>query len=177
MLFAAFAANAQVSIGGKKSVEGNSTLLDFNSDASGNKVEGTGTNTFGIIVPAVEDLTKVLADAPENNHGTFLFDKNDSKMKMYEDGIWKNLGEAGDKTKLVSNTSAEQTSQHGTIIGSPTSDAKGALILESSNKAMILPRIANPHLTVKSPYAGMMCYDTVSKSLAVFDGANWNYWK
>jgi hypothetical protein len=57
------------------------------------------------------------------------------------------------------------------------SNAKGVLVLESADKAMILPKITNPHTTVKNPYPGMMCYDLTSKSLAVFDGANWNYWK
>ena len=37
--------------------------------------------------------------------------------------------------------------------------------------------IGYPHLNVKSPYPGMMCFDTVSNTLAVFDGENWNYWK
>ena len=42
---------------------------------------------------------------------------------------------------------------------------------------MVLPHVTNPHLTVKSPYPGMMCYDTVKKAVAVFDGTVWNYWK
>lgn len=177
VVFAAYTANAQVSIGGKQSVEGTSTLLDFNSNTSGNKVEGTGANSQGIILPAVTDNTKALAAAATHNNGTFLFDKSDSKVKMYENDKWVELSDAGITTQITDNTSAESTQNQGAIIGSPTSDAKGVLVLESADKAVILPRIANPHTTVKSPYPGMICYDTVSKSLAVFNGEVWNYWK
>lgn len=48
---------------------------------------------------------------------------------------------------------------------------------ESTDKAMILPRIKAPHLNVKSPYPGMMCYDTETQSVALFDGRFWNYWR
>ncbi len=67
--------------------------------------------------------------------------------------------------------------REGVVIGGPASTADGVLVLESANKAMILPRINTPHLNVKNPYPGMMCYDTASKTLAVFDGSVWNYWK
>ncbi|WP_353117470.1 hypothetical protein [Myroides odoratus] len=53
----------------------------------------------------------------------------------------------------------------------------GIVVLEGSTKALVLPKIMNPHLTVKSPYPGMMCYDSNRKALAVFDGVLWNYWK
>lgn len=169
VLLAMISANAQVSIGGKQVVEGASTILDFNS---------TTSNTKGIILPAVDNLTKALPNTnTPNNNGTFLFDKSESKLKMFEKNDWVLLSDTGDKTKLILNTTDESSNEQGAIIGSPTSAAKGVLILESPNKAMILPRINTPHTNVKSPYAGMMCYDTASKSLAVFDGAKWNYWK
>jgi len=179
IVFAAFAANAQVSIGGKQSVEGDndSTLLDFNSDSKGNKVAGTGANSQGIILPAVDNTANALAATTSYNNGTFLFDKSDKKVKMYENGVWVDLSGEGNDTRLVINTSGESSAEQGAIIGSKTSNAKGILVLEHPEKAMILPRIANPHTTVKNPYAGMMGYDTVSKSLAVFDGENWHYWK
>ncbi len=156
--------NAQVTIG-KEDTNGTSALLDFYDSAD---------NFRGIILPAVES-----APDAENltvaNNGTFLFDKSDKKLKMFETGDWKDLSDQGDDASIISNVSDE--TGEGVIIGADTTDAEGVLVLESADKALILPRIANPHTTVKSPYPGMMCYDTVSKSLAVFDGNVWNYWK
>lgn len=155
----------QVAIG-KENMNGNSTILDFN-DAAG--------NTNGIILPAVNDTSTALATITTNNNGTFLFDKSDNKVKMYENNGWIPLSDTGDSSEILVNTSTEVGD--GVIIGSQTTDAKGVLVLESANTAMILPKIANPHTSVKSPYPGMLCYDTVSKTMAVFDGKVWNYWK
>lgn len=164
VLFGSYATKAQVAIG-KENTNGNSTLLDFydNSD-----------NFRGIILPAVGSQPESFTSA---NNGTFLFDKSDKKIKVYENNTWKNLSEIGDDSNIFVNTHTESTYDQGVIIGSETSSAKGVLVLESTSKAMILPKISNPHSTVKSPYPGMICYDNVSKTLAVFDGKVWNFWK
>lgn len=172
ILFAVFTANAQVSIGGNQTVNGNSTLLDFaGQTATSNPADQETANFRGIILSAT-DNSPALTSA---NNGTFLFDKATKKVRMYEGNIWVNLTDEGSTENFVTNTSAEVG--NGTIIGANTSSATGVLTLESSNKAVILPHIKNPHITVKGPYAGMMCYDTVSNSVAVFDGTNWSYWK
>lgn len=168
LLMLASYAQAQIVIGGKQDIEGTTTLLDFNN---------TATNTLGIILPAVTNVTNALAAIPVNSNGTFLFDRSVSKVKMYQNNVWVDLSDTGSSTKIMVNNSNDYTTTQGVIIGSPTSNAKGVMVLESANKAMILPRIANPHTSVKSPYPGMMCYDTYSNSLAIFDGTNWNYWK
>lgn len=165
--------NAQVSIGGKQSVEGTATLLDFNSPLTADTNATTNNNTNGIILPAVEKELPVAT----TSKGTFIYDYEKKTVKMFEKTGWVSLSEEGNNQQIEVNTSADLNANQGAIIGSQTSAAKGVLILESSDKAMILPRIANPHTNVKSPYPGMMCYDTVRKSLTVFDGTNWNYWK
>ena len=167
LLFVAATLNAQVAIG-KESTNGNSTLLDFYDLTD---------NFRGIILPAVDNVSNALSSVSSNNNGTFLFDKSDKKLKMYENDTWVDLSDEGDDTNLLVNTSNENSQQQGVIIGSEISDAKGVLVLESNDKALILPKIANPHTTVKTPYPGMMCYDTVGKVLAVFDGKVWNYWR
>lgn len=168
--------SAQISIGGKQTVEGTSTLLDFNSTATGKKATDTSVdNTYGIILPAI-DINNV-ATLNSANNGTFLFDIGESKVKMYENNVWLDLTDSGNSSAVVINTSTESANSQGAIIGSTTSNAKGVLVLESPDKALILPRITDPHLNVKSPYPGMMCYDVASKSLAVFDGIFWYYWK
>lgn len=151
---------AQVAIG-KQEVNGSSTVLDFNN------VTG---NTKGLILPA----TSGVATGSLVN-GTFVFDVTDNKVKVYENDAWKPLSDAGSSSAVVANNSAEVGK--GVIIGASSSTADGVLVLESPDKAMILPQIAAPHINVKNPYPGMMCYDTASKTLAVFDGSVWNYWK
>lgn len=150
--------NAQISIG-KPSVDGESTLLDF-GDAP--------DNTRGIILPAVTDLP----ETPAN--GNFVFDAKQNIVKVYEDGLWLNLSENGTAAHLITNSSKDIGK--GVVIGSETPSAEGVMVLESQDMAMILPKIAEPHLNVKSPYPGMMCYDTTNQALAVFDGSHWFYW-
>lgn len=155
--------SAQVAIG-KQTINGTQTILDFDDNTA---------NTKGIILSAVTPLPTPASTA----NGTFLFDRTDNKVKVLENNTWKSLSDSGNSAALApnNNTSAETAGK--VIIGAKTSAANGILVLEANNKAMILPKISNPHLTVPNPYPGMICYDTASKSLAVFDGSKWNYWK
>jgi hypothetical protein len=129
----------------------------------------TGTSN-GILLPIVTSLPS----SPTN--GTLLMDKTDLKVKMRQNNTWVNLTDAGSVSNVNTNPTNE-TATNGIIIGEQTTNATGVLVLESSSKALVLPNIANPHTTVPSPYPGMICYDTVSKSVAIFDGLVWNYWK
>lgn len=156
-LCAIHSVNAQSAI--EKKTAATSSILDF----------ATGT-TKGIILPAVETLPTTPAN------GTFLLDKNDQKIKMYQNGAWVDLSAIGNTTSVVPYSGSADNGKK-TIIGNKTTAADGVLVLEATDKALVLPNVANPQLTVKSPYPGMMCYDTVSKSLAVFDGKLWNFWK
>lgn len=152
--------NSQTAIE-KQTVSSPSVILDFNS----------GT-TKGIILPAVQTLPI----SPAN--GTFLFDARtaEKKIKMFQNGGWVELSGAGSITNLVPYSGMVDNNKK-TVMGALESNADGVLVLESSNKALVLPQIENPHLTVKSPYPGMLCYDTNRNALAVFDGLVWNYWK
>lgn len=148
---------AQVSIG-KPSVEG-SSILDF-----------AANTTQGIILPA----TTGFPASPTN--GTFIFNRSDAKIYTYQKSAWLALTEgSGNASSVINNPSADVG--NGVIIGSATSSATGVLVLESSNLALTLPKVFQPHLTVKSPYPGMMCYDTDSNTVAFYDGAYWNFWK
>lgn len=152
--------SAQVAIG-KQTVDGKSTVLDFDN------VSG---NTKGLILPATSGFpTGTLVN------GTLIFDLTDNKVKVYENDTWKSLSDTGNSSAVITNNSAE--SGKGVIMGEASSAADGVLVLESQDKAMILPKVATPHLSVKNPYPGMICYDTTSKTLAIFDGSVWNYWK
>ena len=147
---------AQIAIG-KPAPEG-SALLDF----------GNGT-TNGIILPATTTIQTPIAN------GTFTLDKTANRVRMYENNQWVNLSKTAELSAVFTNTGAD--TGNGVIIGANSSPATGVLVLESSRHALVLPKVANPELNVKSPYPGMICYDTVSDSIAIFDGVYWNYWK
>lgn len=143
----------------KNTVSSTSVLLDF----------AAGT-TKGIILPAVETLPLTPAN------GTFLFDKTAQILKMYQNGAWVNLSGVGENMSIVPYSGTTDNGKQ-TVIGARSTTVDGIVVLESTDKALTLPKIASPHLNVKSPYPGMMCYDTDRKALAVFDGKVWNFWK
>jgi len=160
---------AQIIIG-KNTQEGYG-LIDFNSE---NK---------GIILPAVN-----VVSGKSYSNGTILFDQKDRKIKVMENNTWLELSDEGTleelldsqnnkiSTKRVINTSNEGNGS-GLIVGATTTTVEGVLVLESTDHALILPKVADPHLKVLSPTAGTIVYDTTSKSLALFDGKVWNYWR
>lgn len=153
-----FFATAQVAIG-KTSVDG-SGILDF----------PTGTKK-GIILPNVLDNNNINPIEPR----TLVFDQNTSKIKYYN-GVWIELS---DKTGIspTLNSGNDIVTNNGVIIGANSSSANGALVLESSNKALILPKIVDPVTNVKSPVAGMICYDPSKKLFCVYNGKDWYFWK
>lgn len=143
---------------GKTTIDGDA-ILDF------------PVSTTGIILPIVETLPTSAAAT----NGTFLLDGSDIIIKVRENDNWLNLSDAGDLTGINLNTSNEIG--NGVIIGASTSAAQGVLVLESPTKALVLPKVIDPVLNIKSPIAGTICYDTVSKTMAVFDGLKWSFWK
>lgn len=150
----------QVAIG-KDNLTNTSILLEF----------ANGT-TNGINLPLVTTLPA--AGALVN--GTIVLDRNDSKVKWCENGAWVDLTDSGNVTLTDPTPNPSPSTGGGAIIGATSSLASGVLILESSNKALVLPHVANPHSEIKSPTPGMMVYDTASKSVAFFNGTNWSYW-
>lgn len=161
-----------ISLGAFASVGAQTAINKKTADSSAVLDFAAGT-TKGIILPAVETLPATPAN------GTFLFDKVAKIVKMYQNGAWVNLSDVGDIAGTVPVAPYSGTVDNGkqTVIGSRSTTADGVLVLEAADKALVLPKISNPHLNVKSPYPGMMCYDTDRKALAVFDGLVWNYWK
>lgn len=148
---------AQVGMG-KASVDGDA-ILDF------------PLSNTGIILPMVDTLPTGAAAS----NGTFLLDKTDLRIKMREKNLWVSLSDPGNLTGTMPNASAEAGG--GVIIGAASSPAQGVLVLEAAGKALVLPKVNNPVANMKSPVAGTVCYDTVSKTMAVFDGLKWSFWK
>lgn len=116
------------------------------------------------------------------SEGTIIVDATnpiEAKVKYYNGG-WVDLSQdTGDLTSVLANQPSEpsKVSQVATIIGADTSSANGILVLESTDKAMVLPTVSSTD-EVLNPAPGMMVYvsNAKNKLLAVFNGANWSFW-
>lgn len=161
-------ATAQTAIG-KTTVDGNS-ILDF------------GTGNKGIILPWVQNASALTGGAATN--GTLLYDVQTKKVQARVNGVWTDLSRNGDNTathtaKIAAHLAKNEigsASHSGVIIGATTSSAVGVLVLESSTKALILPKMVSPHLNMRNPEPGTIAYDTVKDQLCVYDGKEWSFW-
>lgn len=173
--FASIGMQAQVAIG-KQTVTNTSVSLEF---ASENR---------GLILPYITDKTSIDAE------GSVFYDTADNKVKYLKTPgspgippVWVNLSEDDGTAGTIGTvdlsiqqgvTKIEQSTAK-TAIGTngATDTTKGILVLTDANKAMILPKVASPHLNIVNPAAGMMVYDTTKKQLAVYNGKVWSFWK
>ena len=165
-LFFATAISAQVAIG-KTSISSPAVSLEFYDNAD---------NTRGIILPWVTSTAAVTGAV----NGTIIFDITDKKIKYLKGGSWFDL--SVDTTGVVDTTLQDPLTEKSTAkvaIGAngATDTTPGILVLTDKDKAMILPKVASPHLNIINPSAGMLVYDTTAKQLAVFNGTVWSFWK
>lgn len=130
--------------------------------------------------------------------GTIIFDLSDKKMKYRRSGMWFDLtGEPIFPLVLEDANMNSVTITEFNTIDSSLQDSKkeyekakvaigansendvtnGILVLTDTNKAMILPKVASPHLNIKNPAPGMLVFDTIKKQLAVYNGTVWSFWK
>jgi hypothetical protein len=159
---------AQVAIG-KASVTSPSVSLEF------------GTGNKGILLPWVTGVSTVTGAV----NGTLVYNTTDKKVYVKYASGWKDLSVDATGTTVDPITNVDGLTLQNSLndlntakvsIGTPTS-TPGILVLEDTNKAMVLPKVASPHLTIINPAPGMMAYDTTSKQLAVFNGTVWSFWK
>lgn len=143
----------------KNNIDG-SGLIDFK--------EGT---TKGIILPYVTDANTMT----DTSAGTLVFDMATSRIKLYDGNEWLDMSGKNGLSPIINNTQENPTDK-GVIIGDPSSTAKGVLVLESENKALILPKVIDPVNNVKSPVAGMMCYDPDAQLICLYNGLEWTFW-
>lgn len=162
LLFIAPTLKSQVAIG-KQNVTNTSVSLEF-----------ADTENRGIILPYIEDKSSI------TENGTIIYDVSDYKIKYLKNNAWFDLSidntGAADLSPQVSK--AELPGAKTTIGNDAAADTTpGILVLADNNKAMILPKVAEPHLNIIDPSAGMMVYDTVNRQLAVYNGTVWSFWK
>ncbi|MBD8080854.1 hypothetical protein [Chryseobacterium caseinilyticum] len=162
-------AHAQVAIG-KASVSNNSVSLEF----------GNNQNR-GVILPWVTNVNSMTNAV----NGTIAYDLASLKVKVKYNTGWKDLtidatGKTTDPVSGVNGITIQNTASEAdgakVSIGTPTS-TPGILVLEDNNKAMVLPKVASPERNIVNPSPGMMVYDTTTKSLAIFNGTVWSFWK
>lgn len=154
---------SQIAIG-KSSVSNTSVSLEF------------GNANKGIILPWVTSQGAVTGAV----NGTIIYDVADKKVKYFKGGTWFDL--TRDNTGVV-NTSIQdnltESDSAKAAIGSngATDTTPGILVLTDTDKAMVLPRVASPHLNIINPAAGMMVYDTFHHMVAVYNGTVWSFWR
>ena len=152
---------SQIAIG-KETISSNAVSLEF-SDAENR----------GLILPYVETKSGI------TENGSIIYDTTDHKVKYLKDGSWFDLSVdgTGQANLSIQQGKTELTTAKVSMGTNTTDTADGILVLSDTDKAMILPRVASPHLNVINPAPGMMVYDTVKKQLAVFNGTVWSFWK
>ena len=172
-IFISACASAQVAIG-KSTVSSLSVSLEFYDGAD---------NVKGLVLPWVTSTAAVSGVV----NGTLVYNANASDKKVYVKYAsgWKDLSVDATGTTVDPITSVDGLALQNSLsdlenakvsIGTPTS-TPGILVLEDSNKAMVLPKVASPHLSIINPAPGMMVYDTVKKQLVVFNGKVWTFWR
>ena len=182
-IFLSTCAFAQVAIG-KASVNP-SVSLEFYDNAD---------NVRGIILPwvdGVSDTAPFITNSPVTEivvNGTLVYDTSDKKVKVKYTTGWRDLSKDATGTTVDPLTSVDGLTLQNSITdldnakvqigGDPATDTTpGILVLADTNKAMVLPKVASPHLNIVNPSPGMMVYDTTKKQLAVFNGTVWSFWK
>ena len=182
-IFLSTCAFAQVAIG-KASVNP-SVSLEFYDNAD---------NVRGIILPWVDGVSNTapfITNSPATEtvvNGTLVYDTSDKKVKVKYTTGWRDLSKDATGTTVDPLTSVDGLTLQNSITdldnakvqigGDPATDTTpGILVLADTNKAMVLPKVASPHLNIVNPSPGMMVYDTTKKQLAVFNGTVWSFWK
>lgn len=166
--------NAQVIIGDATGTAVNKTSVLLEFAAGQNK---------GLILPYVRTMPTTPTE------GTIVLDAStgtSARVKYYNANStagtngWVDLSgqDANLTTTLATQPTGVAESSSKVIIGADTSTADGVLVLESTNKAMVLPIVADTN-AIPSPSPGMMVYinKAGAKRLAVFNGSKWSYWK
>lgn len=135
-----------------------------------------GSANKGLVLPYVTSAQNVTGAV----NGTLIFDSTDKKVKLLAKNQWVDYTQDDTGTVDLSiQSSKTENLDARTVIGVLGSADKtpGILVLSDKDKAMILPKVASPHLNIIKPAAGMIVYDTTAHQLAVYNGSVWSFWK
>ncbi|MCE3025199.1 hypothetical protein [Riemerella anatipestifer] len=166
---------AQVNIGTgslNTNSNGDSVLLEFNN-----------AEKKGIILPWVVGVSHAnLVDNTATPNGTFVLDRSDKKVKVKINGLWQDLNYLASTTNAIPvNTSLSSNVEKSTaqvVMGASSSTANGILVLESTSKALVLPKFKDVQKSIANPAPGMMAFDDTpgKEQLCVYNGTEWSFW-
>ena len=130
-------------------------------------------NNKGVILPWVTKTEDVLGQT----NGSLVYDVSRKSVHIKLASGWLDLTQ-NDNGVVDTSLQDPATSQaNGKVsIGTPTT-TKGILVLEDTTKAMVLPKVTDPHLNINYPATGMMVYDNTKQTFCVFNGTEWTFWK
>lgn len=136
-------------------------LIDKTTATNSSVTLEFGTEIRGVLLRPVS--------LPNNpSAGTILFDDNSGSFRFYDTG-WSPITTGG-----VINSVDDFETTGSVIIDGFTSSANGIFILENKTGALVLPKLKSGLLNIKNPVAGLLYYDTDSKSVMVYNGNEWN---
>ncbi|WP_143884263.1 hypothetical protein [Chryseobacterium binzhouense] len=174
------AAHAQVAIGKSSVTPGAS--LEF-----GNSGNTTDLNDISkqkaLVLPWITDEASVASGSVP---GTLIYDIDAKKVKLAVAtaensttiSIWRDLTVATDGVVDPSLQNATGITEKPTAkvsIGKTPSSIPGVLVLEDTDKAMILPLVKD-YKSVITPEPGAIVYDTTNNMFCVYNGKNWTFW-
>lgn len=159
ILVSGLTANAQMAIG-KHQVDG-SGIVDFSTGG-----------VSGIVLPWVTTIPTGTSLSP----GMLIYNAIEKKVMYYNGTAWVDLSINAGTVNLTEQNAIPEVAG-GTVVGALSSPVKGILVLETTDKALILPKTSSPHLNIVNPMAGTICYDTTKKMMCVYNGNEWSFWK
>lgn len=157
-----------------------SVSIEFGNESGGNK---------GIVLPWVTQTSAVAGAVP----GTMVFDSRATEQKIYfakaaipnstvvSQWVDLSVGALTPTTAFTPDANSENNTAKVLVGGNPLTDTTpGVLVLGSTDKAMVLPRVTSI-ADIASPSAGMMVFLTGTTTapinqLAVFNGREWSFW-
>lgn len=152
----------QVIIGTKQQFSSTSSILEFPDN-----------DTRGMVLPKVNGTLVTNAVG-----GTLIYDSVDKKIKYSTGGAnWVDLSINEGQVNTSDQDNLKEVAGARALIGNdPSVSVEGVLVLDSTSKAMVLPRVESPHLKMLSPATGTIVYDTKSNMICVFNGKEWAFW-
>lgn len=108
--------------------------------------------------------------------GTLIFDNSSRKIVYKSDAAWRELTLNAGIKNTPTATLLSVPEPDGVTIGSTISSVPGVLVLEVTDKALVLPRLSNPQ-NISLPSSGSIIFDSDRKMIAVYNGIEWSFWE
>lgn len=145
---------AQVAINTDGSAPNASAMLDVTSTDK------------GILIPRVASTGSITS--PVN--GLLVYSTADNTFNYYDGSAWKKVSTANSQWTTTGSNIYYNTG--GVAIGGGTVNSSAILDLQSTDKGILIPRVAGTG-SVTAPVAGLLIYSTTDKAFYYYDGSAW----